>query len=296
MEKLKRKQLDQFYAEKLENNDSVARVIWNTFSFFLTLYSVFLVLLSFIFDFKGELYRAFLFIDYSVCTIFLVEFFFRFFKSDHKKHFFVRHIFDLVGAIPLGEFRFLRLLRAFLLFRTYRATRKAKIVRKKLRDSDSLKTIALDTFVFIFLTTVFLIMVASFSILMVEGGPDSNIKKLEDAFWWSWVTITTVGYGDHYPVTVGGKIIASFLMIFGIALFSAVTISISTIILSFFHLGQDSQDFNHVVKKIDKFENSLQKAMAAMSDEDLDMEIKIEKPTNKNQTKRRRNGPSGKKE
>lgn len=49
-----------------------------------------------------------------------------------------------------------------------------------------------------------------------SGNPDSKIRNLGDAFWWAIVTVTTVGYGDIYPVTTEGKIIASILMIIGI--------------------------------------------------------------------------------
>jgi voltage-gated potassium channel len=49
----------------------------------------------------------------------------------------------------------------------------------------------------------------------VEG---TKVTSLSDAFWWAIVTVTTVGYGDIYPVTTGGKIIATFLMISGIAI------------------------------------------------------------------------------
>ena len=55
------------------------------------------------------------------------------------------------------------------------------------------------------------------------ANTNSNIKTAEDAIWWAWVTITTVGYGDKYPVTTEGRIIASFLMTAGVGLFGTFT-------------------------------------------------------------------------
>lgn len=63
----------------------------------------------------------------------------------------------------------------------------------------------------------------SISILQVETVPESNIKTAGDAIWWAFVTITTVGYGDRFPVTSAGRIIAAFLMITGVALFGTFT-------------------------------------------------------------------------
>jgi voltage-gated potassium channel len=51
----------------------------------------------------------------------------------------------------------------------------------------------------------------------------SNIKTFGEAFWWSLVSVTTVGYGYHFPVTEAGKATATFLMFIGIGLFSALT-------------------------------------------------------------------------
>ncbi len=54
-----------------------------------------------------------------------------------------------------------------------------------------------------------------------SGNPDANITTLRDALWWSLTTITTVGYGDSYPSSVEGQLVAGVLMLTGIALFSA---------------------------------------------------------------------------
>jgi len=54
--------------------------------------------------------------------------------------------------------------------------------------------------------------------LVESGDPEAKITNIEDAFWWAIVTVTTVGYGDLYPVTPGGKIVAAMLMVVGIAI------------------------------------------------------------------------------
>lgn len=65
-----------------------------------------------------------------------------------------------------------------------------------------------------------LVVVSSVTILHVETAPDSNIKTAEDAVWWSIVTITTVGYGDRFPVTSEGRFIGGLLMFAGVGLFA----------------------------------------------------------------------------
>jgi voltage-gated potassium channel len=60
-----------------------------------------------------------------------------------------------------------------------------------------------------------------------EGAPEANIKTLGDALWWSSTTVTTVGYGDLYPVTTQGRLIAVALIVVGVALVGAITASVA---------------------------------------------------------------------
>ena len=63
--------------------------------------------------------------------------------------------------------------------------------------------------------------------LAVEEGGDGSIDSFGDALWWAITTVTTVGYGDTFPVTPAGRCIAWFLMITGIALFGVITANVA---------------------------------------------------------------------
>ncbi|MEV7322674.1 potassium channel family protein [Streptomyces sp. NPDC093970] len=74
-----------------------------------------------------------------------------------------------------------------------------------------------------------LLMFGSLAVLSVErDSPNGNIRTLGDALWWSFTTMTTVGYGDHAPTTGLGRMIAVGLMLSGIALLGVVTANIAT--------------------------------------------------------------------
>ena len=77
--------------------------------------------------------------------------------------------------------------------------------------------------------TVLLIIFSSISILIVEKNTASTIKTANDALWWTIETITSVGYGDMYPVTVEGRIIGSILMIGGVGIFGVFTAYIASL-------------------------------------------------------------------
>jgi voltage-gated potassium channel len=84
-----------------------------------------------------------------------------------------------------------------------------------------------------------LVVFSSIAILNCETSPDANIKSASDALWWSIVTITTVGYGDFYPTTLLGRIIAAVLMTAGIGLFGTFTAYIASF---FFHQEEEAEE------------------------------------------------------
>jgi voltage-gated potassium channel len=112
-------------------------------------------------------------------------------------------------------FRIFRILRVVRLLRTYGTRRFV---------TDIIDERASATFLLTIFLVLFVLEVAGASIYYAEGGhPDANIRSAGDALWWGLVTITTVGYGDRFPVSPMGRFIGVFLLLAGIGLFSVLT-------------------------------------------------------------------------
>ncbi len=81
-------------------------------------------------------------------------------------------------------------------------------------------------------------LLGTFGFHFFESGHNQNLKSFSDSLWWAVVTITTIGYGDIYPVTTGGRICALFLMFSGIGLLSVSTAGIAAYLVRFNQLEQ----------------------------------------------------------
>ncbi len=89
----------------------------------------------------------------------------------------------------------------------------------------------------VFVTTLFLTYIAAVQITLIERNAlDSNIKTFGDGFWWAITTVTTVGYGDRFPTTTEGRVLAVGLMMLGIALIGVIS---ATIAATFVKMMQD---------------------------------------------------------
>ncbi len=181
-------------------------------------------------------------LDTLVCILLLIDFGIRFYKAKSKLAFLKWGWIDLIASIPNVPFlrvgRFIRILRVIRLLRAIRATQKITSLLLKDKLQTGVASVALTAFL--------LVMFCSIGILICEQqNPDANIKTAGDAIWWSVATITTVGYGDVYPVTAEGRILAMVLMISGIGLFG----TLSGLAASFF-LGTNQQNIVHEENKI----------------------------------------------
>lgn len=185
----------------------------------LSIYVLIALLIDSYFKLSPEVSKLLYIIDNIICVLFLFDFFYRFIKAPSKKEFIKWGWIDLISSIPSFEFlRYGRLIRLFRLLRVMRAFRSVKYLTKHL-----FKNRTQGTFATVSLIAVLMIIFGSISILQVEIDVNSNIKSAEDAIWWAFVTITTVGYGDKYPITTEGRVIAAFLMVTGVGLFGTFT-------------------------------------------------------------------------
>ncbi len=170
-------------------------------------------------DLPVETSRLLNYIDNTVCFVFLIDFIIRFRKATNKWKFMHWGWLDLISIIPVIDYfraaRLLRIIRLLRILRAFRSTK--KIVSHIFRNK------AEGTFTTVSIIAVMLLIFSSIAILQVENRPECNIKTAEDAIWWAYVTITTVGYGDKFPITTEGRIIAAILMTGGVGLFGTFT-------------------------------------------------------------------------
>jgi voltage-gated potassium channel len=185
----------------------------------LSVYVLIALIIDSFFHLSPELARLLSFIDNLICIIFLYDFAYRFIKAPSKLAFMKWGWVDLISSIPtFNILRYGRFIRVFRILRVLRAFRSVKYIAQHI-----FKNRTQGTFATVSLIAVLMLIFGSIAILQVEQDPNSNIKTAEDAIWWAFVTITTVGYGDKYPVTTEGRIIAAFLMVAGVGLFGTFT-------------------------------------------------------------------------
>lgn len=191
----------------------------NVLMLFLSVYVLIVLLIETIFPLPKEIQKILELVDNLVCVIFLYDFGVRFFKAESKVSFMKWGWIDLVSSIPSFEFlRFGRLLRLIRLFRILRAFRSVKHIATHVYKSKST-----GAFTTVLVIAILTLIFSSITILEFETAPNSNIKSAEDALWWAFSTISTVGYGDKFPVTTGGRIIGVILMIVGGGLFATMS-------------------------------------------------------------------------
>ncbi|MGF1839169.1 ion transporter [Vibrio atlanticus] len=158
--------------------------------------------------------------DNIICMFFLADFAIRFKAAKNKRSFMKWGWIDLISSIPmLDAFRYGRIVRVVRVLRILRAVRSTKVIL-----SYVFKNKMQGTFSLVSVVSIILVIFGAIAMLQLEKGVDgSNIHSANDALWWAFVTITTVGYGDFYPVTYEGRIIAAILMTAGVGLFGTFT-------------------------------------------------------------------------
>lgn len=144
---------------------------------------------------------------------FAIDLVFGLFRAEDKKDFIRRHPLEIL-AVALPMLRPLRIVRVISF---------GSMVFEKVAIGKSLGIL-----IRLLVITLFLGYISAIQITMIEREQSgANILNFWDGLWWAFTTITTVGYGDKYPISGEGRILAVFLMVLGISLLGVVTATIA---------------------------------------------------------------------
>jgi len=187
---------------------------------------ILLSLVSFSLDTLPNLsYNTRVFLDYFEVisiVIFTVEFLLRIYVSKKPLSYIFSFygIIDILAILPfyLNRVLDLRFLRAFRIFRIFRALKLLRYNKALNRFRVAFKIVKEEVTLF-FIVTLVLIFITSAGIYFFENEAQPEVfKSVFHSAWWSIVTLTTVGYGDVYPITLGGKIFTFFVLMIGVGL------------------------------------------------------------------------------
>jgi voltage-gated potassium channel len=214
------------------------RVHGNAYNIFILVLTVFslVIMVGLILPFNQETHDLLFVYDNVIALIFLGDFIFNITGAKPKRAYFIgqRGWLDLLGSIPSlgittlgGLLRLARLSRLARITRLMGGKRRAAIIKDVLDNRGQYAT-------FITLLAAGLVLAsASIIVLAFEAGaPGANIKTGGEALWWGLVTLTTVGYGDFFPVTMGGRITATFVMFAGVGIIGALASILASLLVA----------------------------------------------------------------
>lgn len=190
-------------------------------------------------------------LDTVVCCLLFLDFVSRFRRASDKAAFLRWGWIDLVACIPnvdiLRAGRMVRVLRIIRLLRGLRVGHRALTIILQNKPKSAAASVML--------TTILLLTFSSIAILIAEQGPESNIQTADDAVWWSVTTITTVGYGDKYPLTMEGRVIAMVLMLSGVGLFGTLSGLVASFVLG--SAEENSPEITEILDRLKRIEGDL---------------------------------------
>ena len=195
-------------------------------------------------------------LDLILSLLFMLDFFYTLLNSSNKKEYLKWGWLDFLGSLPyLPFFRILRIFRAIRSLRVLQQNSMREIGQAIKNRPER------TTFFSVLLFSIVLVTLSSYAIFYTERySPDNNIQTASDALWWAIVTVTTVGYGDKFPTTSGGRIVAIALMLTGIGIFSAMTSYLSTIYINRGKRRREKQSEEQneaILERLSSIENQL---------------------------------------
>lgn len=184
-------------------------------------------------------------VDFLLWGLFVVDYLVKLYLSPSRTQFFIHHLVDLaVVAIPL--LRPLRILRLLTLFRVGLVLTASVVRLRAVITHRGLHVVLLVAMAIIFVG-------AGLELGFEADVSGSTIQNYGDALWWAIVTVTTVGYGDKFPSTSGGRGVAVVLMLVGIGLIGILTATVA----SYFVEAKTNEDMVELRQRLDRIEELL---------------------------------------
>ncbi|WP_417861116.1 ion transporter [Winogradskyella sediminis] len=216
----------------VELNDTIQSKRLAYFIQFLIIVSVITFSIETLPDLKPQTRVVLNAIEAFCVIIFTFEYLARIYVADRKLKFIFSFfgIIDFLAILPFYlafgiDLRSLRLLRMFRLFRLFKLVRYNKAIR---HFANAMK-LAKEQIILFMIITIMLIYFAAVGIYYFENeAQPEHFSSIFSSLWWSIVTLTTVGYGDVYPVTVGGRIFTFFMLLIGLGIVAIPTGIISS--------------------------------------------------------------------
>lgn len=160
-------------------------------------------------------------------AVFTAEYLLRLWMAESRRRF-VFSFFGIIDLLVILPFYLqfavdLRSLRVFWLFRLFRLVKLVRYTEAAQRIAQAFRSVAIDLVVF-GIGAVFVLYLAAVGIYYFEHeAQPADFASVFHAFWWALATLTTVGYGDVYPVTVGGRVFTFFVLMLGLGVFAVPT-------------------------------------------------------------------------
>jgi len=165
-------------------------------------------------------------LDPTVLVVFFTLFILRWRISGDRHAYLKANWPDLVLVVLLAS-PLVRLFAALRMLRLMPALRIGALIRANRRRLLNLIILSQDSFPAAMTLVFGFVFVFGTSVYFIEHGVNEQFGSINDGLWWAFVTLTTVGYGDVYPMTTAGRIVAVFTMIFGIALYSLLVANLT---------------------------------------------------------------------